>query len=193
MNLVDVQAQAKGDSPLKKLRIKWFSRTPSLKYAEYKDGYILYDNTGLKGTAAQFAREQLDGEKIESSEAGKIITRVDCSGGKEAEQEAFVRELPDVDYVVQAVGFTRNPLPTILEGTGSGELIFNHETGGFHDETNGKEVRGLFGAGIAFPERVTDPEGNVEYAVGFFKFMKFLKRVVPQWVNKTGARGPEQK
>ncbi|MBH1945667.1 hypothetical protein I5L01_15745 [Erythrobacter sp. YJ-T3-07] len=63
-------------------------------------------------------------------------------------------------------------------------LEFDHETGGFKDANTGKELPGLFGAGIAFPERVIDKEGNVEHAVGFFKFMKFLKRVVPEWVAK---------
>jgi hypothetical protein len=36
-------------------------------------------------------------------------------------------------------------------------------------------IPGLFGAGIAFPERVVDPHGNEEYAVGFWKFMKFAQ------------------
>lgn len=192
MNLVGLQESVKPASPLKNLRIKWFSRTPGLKYAEYKDGYILYDNTGLKGTAAKFAKENLEGDKIETSPAGQVITRIDCSGGETAEREAFVKELPGCDYVVQAIGFEKNPLPEFTGDNAPGELVFNHETGGFHDKTNGKEVKGLFGAGIAFPERVVDPEGNVELAVGFFKFMRFLKRVVPEWVDKTGARGKEE-
>jgi hypothetical protein len=161
------------------LQIRWFCRSPNLKYAIYKDGWILYDNTGLKGEAAQFAREQLDGENLETSAAGKVIRRVDCSGGVEKEREAMQRELPECDYVVQAVGFTRDELPAMKE-----QLVFNHETGGFTDAGSGRELPGLYGAGIAFPERVVDPEGNVEYAVGFFKFMKFLKRVVPEWVGK---------
>jgi len=33
------------------VRIKWFTRHP-LRYAEEKDGWILRDNTGLKGEAA---------------------------------------------------------------------------------------------------------------------------------------------
>ncbi|KAK9781732.1 putative Pyridine nucleotide-disulfide oxidoreductase-domain-containing protein [Seiridium cardinale] len=162
------------------LRIRWFARSPSLKYAIYKDGWILYDNTGLKGEAARFAKEQLDGANLDTSDAGKVIRRVDCSGGVEKEKEAMTRELPECDYVVQAVGFTRDELPAMKE-----TLEFDHGTGGFKNAKSGKELSGLFGAGIAFPERVTDPEGNVEHAVGFFKFMKFLKRVVPEWVTKT--------
>ena len=37
----------------------------------------------------------------------------------------------------------------------------------------GEKIAGLFGADIAFPERVVDPEGNVEYAVGLWTFVKF--------------------
>lgn len=162
------------------LRIRWFARSPNLKYAVYKDGWILYDNTGLKGEAAQFAKDQLDGEKLDISAAGKVIRRVDCSGGVEKEKEAMKKELPECDFVVQAVGFTRDPLPAMKE-----QLEFNHESGGFVDAKSGTDVPGLFGAGIAFPERVVDKEGNVEYAVGFFKFLKFLKRAVPEWVAKT--------
>jgi hypothetical protein len=162
------------------LRVRWFARSPTLKYAVYKDGWILYDNTGLKGEAAQFAREQLDGEKLVASDAGKVITRVDCSGGLEQEEVAMERELPHCDYVIQAVGFTRDELPSMKQ-----LVEFNNETGGFTDPKTGSTVPGLFGAGIAFPEKVVDPEGNVEYAVGFFKFMKFLNRVIPEWVAKT--------
>ncbi|KAI0129149.1 pyridine nucleotide-disulfide oxidoreductase-domain-containing protein [Xylariales sp. AK1849] len=162
------------------LRVRWFARSPHLKYAVYKDGWILYDNTGLKGEAAQFGKDQLDGEKLEFSDAGKIIRRIDCSGGAEKEREAFERVLPDCDYVVQAVGFTNDELPTMKQ-----KVEYDHETGGFLDAKTGKVVNGLFGAGIAFPERVVDPAGNVEYAVGFAKFMKYIKRVSPEWVAKT--------
>lgn len=166
------------------LGVRWFSRSPSLHYAVYKDGWILYDNTGLKGKAAQFAREQLDGDRLHTSEAGAIISRVDCSGGAWAEREAMLRDLPACDYVVQAIGFTRAELPAGMDR----EMEYDHETGGFVDAKSRDVVPGLFGAGIAFPARVVDPVGNVEYAVGFYKFMKFLKKVVPTWVSRTHSQ-----
>ena len=58
--------------------------------------------------------------------------------------------------------------------------MYNHETAEFSDK-EGNTIPGLYGAGIAYPEKVVDPEGNVEYAVGLAKFMKYLKRVVPNW------------
>ncbi|KAK3330447.1 pyridine nucleotide-disulfide oxidoreductase-domain-containing protein [Apodospora peruviana] len=186
MNLFALQSKLAAAGASQQLRVRWFTRTPALKYAVHKDGWIMYDNTGLKGQAAQFAREQLDGDRLKSSEAGRVMQRVDCSGGQEKERNAFLRELPGCNYVVQAVGFTRDPLPPVITPNGSQkELEFDHETGGFTDKKTGEVVKGLFGAGIAFPERVVDREGNVEYAVGFWKFMRFLKRVVPTWVKKT--------
>ncbi|KAJ1329263.1 alpha-1,3/alpha-1,6-mannosyltransferase [Microdochium nivale] len=185
------------------LRVRWFSRIPAdkgLKYAVYKDaGWILYDNTGLKGRAAQFARENLDNPHVLArSPVADVIERIDCSGGADREAAAFRRHLigssesggppvpPACDYVVQAVGFTTDTLPTMTsthDGSGIIQPVFNHETGDFLDKMTGEVLPGLHGAGIAFPERVVDPEGNVEHAVGFFKFVKFLNRVVPQWVD----------
>lgn len=178
MNLVGL-----GRTTHPRLRVHWFSRTPTLKYAEYRDGWILYDNTGLKGSAADFGRRFLDGEALSSAESGgvgDIVTRVDCSGGPEREREAFLRHLPGCDYVVQAVGFTRDALPEVEGGI---DVDYDDTTGGLVRRDTREPLPGLFGAGIAFPERVTDPLGNQEHAVGFYKFMKFLKRVVPEWVK----------
>jgi hypothetical protein len=44
-----------------------------------------------------------------------------------------------------------------------------------------EKVHGLYGTGIAFPEEVQDPEGHVEAAVGFAKFLKFAERVKGEW------------
>ncbi|KAL2854298.1 pyridine nucleotide-disulfide oxidoreductase-domain-containing protein [Aspergillus pseudoustus] len=164
------------------LRIKWFTRHP-LRYAEYMDGWILRDNTGLKGRAADFARAQLEDSALPTSDAGRFITKIDCAGGLGKEATQYQRHLPGCSYLVQAVGYTRDPLPE-LSVTGlaleSEDLNWDSTFGGFTDRS-GRVIPGLHGAGIAFPERVVDPCGNVEHAVGFFKFMKFLKRVTPQW------------
>ncbi|GES56986.1 pyridine nucleotide-disulfide oxidoreductase-domain-containing protein [Aspergillus terreus] len=160
------------------LRIKWFTRH-ALRYAEYKDGWILRDNTGLKGQAADFARQQLEDAMLPHSEAGRFITKIDCGNGQEPAQ--YRRHLPSCSHLVQAVGFTRDPLPELSVNGCALDPVFDPVSGGFHDG-RGRAVSGLYGAGIAFPERVVDPYGNVESAVGFFKFMKFIKRVSPQWV-----------
>ncbi|KAK5655478.1 hypothetical protein OQA88_5749 [Cercophora sp. LCS_1] len=153
-----------------KLTVKWATRSRKLKYAVQQDGWILYDNTGLKGEAADFAREYLDGDKVESSDASRVITKVvDLSQPSHGVDSLLVEATKRDQLIVQAIGFTPRQLPR-------GSLDFNHETGQFMLQP------GLYGAGIGFPERMTDPAGNVEYAVGFWKFMRFLKRVVPEWV-----------
>ncbi|KAJ5449771.1 uncharacterized protein N7458_006220 [Penicillium daleae] len=163
------------------LRVKWFTRHP-LRYAEYMDGWILRDNTGLKGLAADFARAQLEDDKLPTSPAGRVIEKIDCGGGESREAAQYRAELPSCSHIVHAVGFTRDPLPQLARDGEALSMEFDHGSGKFHERGDGPVVPGLFGAGIAFPERAVDPRGNVEYAVGFFKFMKFLKRVVPDWV-----------
>ncbi|CAI7665044.1 unnamed protein product [Penicillium bialowiezense] len=164
------------------LRIKWFTRHP-LRYAVPKDGWILRDNTGLKGSAAEFARNELEDDKLSSSAAGKILSKVDCTGGQDIESAQYHRYLPECEYIVQAVGYTRDPMPQLTRNNVPLSMQFQHSTGGFQEVNTTRAIPGLYGAGIAFPERVVDPYGNVEFAVGFFKFMKFLKRVVPSWVK----------
>lgn len=175
MNLVSL---ARESHP--QLRVKWFTRHP-LRYAEFMDGWILRDNTGLKGLAADFARTQLEDDKLPTSAAGQVVTKIDCSGGQARELDQYRNHLPDCSHIVQAVGFTRDPLPTLSKHNQRLTMEFDHGTGKFHEQRDGPAIPGLYAAGIAFPERVVDPEGNVEYAVGFFKFMKFLKRVCPSW------------
>ncbi|KAI1494259.1 pyridine nucleotide-disulfide oxidoreductase-domain-containing protein [Biscogniauxia mediterranea] len=187
MNLVNLST-----SSHPQLRIKWFTRN-KLRYAEYKDGWILRDNTGLKGQAAAWARENLDEDTFATSPVSKVIKKVWTA---ENEHQAYSAELPDCTHIVQAVGYERNPLPHLTTVGKDGttpeplQVEFDNDTGRFfratESSTNTKRdyVPGLFGAGIAFPERVTDPYKNVEYAVGFWKFMKFAKRVVPEWVSK---------
>jgi hypothetical protein len=50
-----------------------------------------------------------------------------------------------------------------------------------YDPTTGIIAPGLFGVGIGFPQKVTDPNGNVELNVGLFKFMRDIKRMLPLW------------
>lgn len=149
------------------------------------DGWILYDNTGLKGQAAQFAREQLEDAQLPNSAAGRFIEKVNTSD-RAKEEEAYQSHLPECTHAVYAIGYERNALPELSRNglpivSREQGLKWDSEFGGFLD-AQGKIIPGLHGAGIAFPETVTDPRGNVEQAVGFFKFMKFLKRVTPSWI-----------
>lgn len=180
------------------LRIKWFTRHKTLRYAKYMDGWILYDNTGLKGQAAQWARESLEDQVFDQSPVSKVISRFYTPAKDGVEEQVYRAELPSCTHVAQAVGYRRDPLPELLVQSQPNEtpreLQVEHDglTGRFLQASSTTpaskgtvpHVPNLFGCGIAFPELVTDPAGNVESAVGFWKFMKFLKRVVPQWIEK---------
>ncbi|QSZ36307.1 hypothetical protein DSL72_007433 [Monilinia vaccinii-corymbosi] len=159
------------------IRIKWLTRH-ELRYAEERDGWIKRDNTGLKGDVAIWAKGNLEIDKLPTSQVSKCLEKVKIS--PESEQEDQDKHLQGCDCVVHAIGFTKNDLPVIERDGTALEINYDHETSGFVD-AEGKIIRGLYGAGIAFPEKVVDPEGTTEYAVGLWKFMKYLKRVAPTW------------
>ena len=181
MNLYNLARTSKPD-----LRIKWLTRHP-LRYAEQRDGWILRDNTGLKGAAAEWARNNLEPDTMPTSDVAKYVSKVAYTSG--AEKETYEQHLQGVDFYVQAIGYSRDPIPTLKTSSGREiEPVFDHENGHFSYAGEGKDQQalqklpGLFGAGIAWPARVVDPEGNVEYAVGFFKFMKHVKKVIGSWI-----------
>lgn len=109
---------------------------------------------------------------------GRFIEKVSTT--RETEREVYEAHLPACTHVVQAVGFKPDQGVVVKREGKVAEVKYDHVTGGFEDE-KGEVVKGLYAAGIAWPERVVDPEGNVEYAVGLWKFMNYLKRVVPKW------------
>lgn len=102
---------------------------------------------------------------------------------REKEKDAYEEHLSTCTHVIQAIGFHPNEIPTLDREGKSLVVKYDNTTGGFVDE-EGEKVKGLYGAGIAWPERVVDPEGNTEYAVGLWKFMRYLKRVTPSWTGQ---------
>ncbi|KAK3697144.1 hypothetical protein LTR37_017640 [Vermiconidia calcicola] len=182
MNLYNLAASSKPD-----LRIRWLTRHP-LRYAEFMDGWILRDNTGLKGEAADWAKANLEPDVFKHSDVSKYMSRIDYDKGDE--EGTFEENLQGCNFYVQAIGYSPNPLPMLKTSRGKDITpYFDNERGTFNyvKESDGgsvgdlARVPGLYGAGIAWPERVRDPHGNVELAVGFWKFMKFVKRVSPEW------------
>lgn len=130
-----------------------------LKFAVNLGDWILFDDTGLKGKAATWARENLNGtlptnlERIYSS------------------RENVAEYLPFCTKVIYAIGFAkRTPL---IEGYP--EWTYNPH--------NGIIAPGLFGVGIGFPESKTDPYGNTESRVGLRKFMYYLDEAIPLWLK----------
>jgi cation diffusion facilitator CzcD-associated flavoprotein CzcO len=136
-----------------------FYRSP-LRYAVYLDDWILFDDSGLKGQAALWARENIDGVHPDRLERCWVSS------------PDFENKLAACDRAIYAVGFERRTLPETRQW---GQLEYNPD--------NGILAPGLFGLGIAFPARATDRYGYVEYRVGLKKFIDHLHSVLPLWLR----------
>ncbi len=131
-----------------------------LLYAVYLNDWILFDDTGLKGPTAEWSRENLHGNLPDN------LIRLHSN------EENIEHYLPQCDKVIYAVGFNRRTLPVVDE---LAHMKYIEQTGII--------APGLFGLGIAFPEAKYNPFGMVEYRVGLWKFMDYLNRIMPVWLN----------
>ncbi|KAH9449777.1 hypothetical protein MJO29_010604 [Puccinia striiformis f. sp. tritici] len=154
------------------LKVVHLFRNPELKFAQQKEGWILYDNTGLKGEIAGWAKNEYPILTVNNDQ--RRISRIQINNSLSHDHD---HHLKDCCRVIYAIGYQSNPTPRVMIDGIEQKLNFDNSTGRF----NG--LPGLFGCGIAFPQRVVDPAGNVELAVGIFKFMKFLKLVIPSWIQ----------
>jgi hypothetical protein len=141
-----------------------FYRSPHLYAVELED-WILFDNTGLKGFSASWARQHLDGIRP------KNLKRCLVSN------PAFEAVLATCSKVIYAVGFEKRALP-VIEPFPAAE----------YQETVGIIAPGLFGLGIAYPQAKFDPFGAKEYRVGLWKFMDYLNTVMPIWLYRNNLK-----
>lgn len=156
-------------------------------FAEYRNDGIVWDNSGLKGRTAEWARQHMsnDKNKTENGETETedgIIKQIRFDKSPKSEDEIYKHYLPQLTHLIYAVGYHRNTLPPITINSirvKDEELEFDMHSSGFHYKN--ERVKGLYGTGIAFPEETEDPEGHVEAAVGFGKFVKFAERVKGEW------------
>lgn len=131
-----------------------------LRYAVDMGDWILFDDTGLKGTTATWAHQHIDGQ------LPKNLSRYYSN------KENIAKYLPTCNKVVFAVGFQRVSTLTV-----------EHFPRIHYNDKSGIIAPGLFGFGIAFPEGKTNPFGMLEHRVGLWKFMDYLKRVLPVWMK----------
>jgi cation diffusion facilitator CzcD-associated flavoprotein CzcO len=136
-----------------------FYRSP-LRYAVDFDDWILFDDVGLKGNAAQWARQNIDGAWPDRLERCLVS------------DPTFAEKLAECDHVVYTVGFERRRMPETPQW---GALDYNPH--------NGIIAPGLFGVGVAFPEFAPDRFGYGQYRVGLKKFMDYLHAVLPLWLR----------
>jgi cation diffusion facilitator CzcD-associated flavoprotein CzcO len=134
-----------------------FYRSPCRYAIDMKD-WILFDNTGLKGQTAAWARDNIDGTLPPNLERYNTT------------EPNISRYLPECNKVIYAVGFEKR----------KNMVIGNYEDT-HHNPHVGIIGPGLFGFGIAYPELKSDPFGSVESQVGLWKFMVYLNRVMPVW------------
>lgn len=134
-----------------------FYRSPC-RYAIDMGDWILFDNTGLKGQTATWARQNIDGVLPPN------LVRYNTS------EPNIARFLPECDKVIYAVGFEKRK---------------NIVIGDYEDTQHNPHVGiigpGLFGLGIAYPEMKADPYGSIESQVGLWKFMVYLDKVISTW------------
>lgn len=134
-----------------------FYRSPC-RYAINMGDWILFDNTGLKGKTAQWAREYIDGTLPAN------LVRYKSNPAN------IAKFLPECDKAIYAVGFKGRDSVAIGE--------YEHKQ---YNPHVGIIAPGLFGFGIAYPEVKPDPFGSVESQVGLWKFMVYLNKVLPVW------------
>jgi cation diffusion facilitator CzcD-associated flavoprotein CzcO len=143
-------------------RVINFYQSPC-RYAVNMGDWILFDNTGLKGKTADFARQFIDGTLPNNVERYLSNT------------ENLSQYLPVCNKAIDAVGFeTRSS----IKAKGYNQLNHNPHVGII--------APGLFGLGIAYPEIKADPFGQFEHQVGIWKFMSYITKVMPLWMKYPG-------
>ncbi|ORZ37619.1 hypothetical protein BCR44DRAFT_1511758 [Catenaria anguillulae PL171] len=162
-------------------KVSVFSRAP-LKYAVYMpEDWILYDNTGLKGQAAAWAKANLE----DAAAREKLGIRwVDLPADGVGEDKVYAAHWDDIKHIVYAIGFRTRGMPDmVVDGKklAKGDLSYDPATGQLVVKSQGnKKVPNARGFGIAFPERITDRMGNVEWSVGMWKFMRYVTEVIQE-------------
>lgn len=140
-----------------------FHRAPALVFAERApSGEFINDSTGLKGKTAAWARKHMiEGSRPENLHVYPSTPAV------------ISEKIGACTKAIFAIGFEREDLKIDIECP----LAYNDQTS--------EIAPGLFGVGIAYPERRADAVGNVELQVGLWKFMTYITRVAPTvWLAK---------
>jgi len=128
-------------------KIRVYQKSP-LKHAEHRPGgWVKYDGTGLKGSVSDWVK----------SYHFRGVEFVNVPVDENTEDL-----IDESDAVIWATGFVRENMPDLMiDGVLMGGMYSEY------DGYSGEIAPGLFGGGIGFPERWTDPQDHSEYRVGF--------------------------
>ncbi len=135
-------------------KIVSFAKKP-LCYAVVQGAFYINAYTGLKGVAAQWARDF-----FEKNLPNNLVKFFNASG-QEIEQE-----LAGCTKVIYAIGFERNAIGGLPD-----ELLQNYDT------KTGVIAPNLFGVGIAFPRVVRDFSGEQVQAIGIWEFLRQARQI----------------
>lgn len=161
-----------------------YYRQPA-KFASFPDPIncpdkILHDNTGLKGEVAEWVKTWIDLDEKELKSKFNLIRINTCDKDN-------IKSIGGRNVNIFAVGYERNSLPLI---TYNNKIVYNASDTNNTNKTDfdytptgqlttkHSPLEGIFGFGIAFPERVKDLDGSDEVAVGMWKFMKHIKKSI---------------
>ncbi|KTD33989.1 FAD-dependent oxidoreductase [Legionella israelensis] len=136
-----------------------FYRSPC-RYAIDMGDWILFDNTGLKGKTAEWAKTNIDG--IQPDNLKRYITN----------ENNIIHYLPLCNKAIYAIGFEKRRTISIDD----------YEQPSYHSRL-GIIAPGLFGLGIGYPAIKSDPFGNIEEQVGLWKFVIYLDKIMPLWLK----------
>ena len=142
-------------------RIINFYKKP-LTYTQDMGNWQIYSSSGLKGVAAEWAKNVL--EKNPPANLIRLFNH-------QANRDAW---LPICTKIIYAAGYERNTLPAINN-------VENPTVE--YDTHTGRIAPGLFGIGIAFPEVIIDQAGNEEHKVGLNSFMNHALEMLPLWLQ----------
>ncbi len=166
-----------GDAHSAILLLKFLSEIPvrhiynfyqnKIVYAANLDGWIINGTTGLKGLAAEWARNVLE------KNPPLNLTRLKSS------PTLLEQMLPECSKTIYAIGYERNQIPPINNLTPITQ----------YNATNGLIAPRLFGIGIAFPEKRINQFGHEETRIGLDSFMDYAHRLVPHWVHDDIFKG----
>lgn len=162
----------------------------AVRHAVFKDGFILYDNTGLKGEISEWVASILAKKHKPNFELTRISVNAseDQLSEKIRECNKFVYangfgscSIPEIIYKLpEAVGYECN---TDINPNISAFIQYSNLNGAIMtpSNTNGEQViEGLYGFGFAFPEKVITRIGEKECNVGMAKFAVCAEK----WLGK---------
>lgn len=131
------------------------------RYAEERDGWIKRDGTGLKGAVAAWTRTAV----------GTSVGYETLDAAADPETVAARLAADGAEAIVYAAGFApATPPDVFVPGTNTRDYAEDivqvdfPETAGRRGALYGGSI---FGAGLAYPEVWTDPDGDAEPRVGF--------------------------